>query len=276
MFGYIICNRKALSKKEIARYQSYYCGLCKTLARKYGQLERLSLNYDTAFVALFLAALYEPQEHQWYGRCLIHPVKRKQIISNEFLDYAADMTIALTYHKCRDDWADEKKVSSRQYAHMIKKEYASVKDKYPRQCEKIEQSLWRLSIIEKSPDCTADDAINCSGEMLSEIFVYKEDFWSNCLRKFGYELGRFIYIMDAAMDYDQDLKKNNYNPLIKMGKKPREAEQDLVMAIGNATEQFEKLPIIQDENLIRNILYAGVWQKYAAKFYVKEKKKDGI
>ena len=101
--------------------------------------------------------------------------------------------------------------------------------------------------------------------MLSELFVYEEDFWSNSLRAFGYELGRFIYLMDAAMDYKKDMKTGNYNPLFEMKKKPEEMEPILGLPLGNAMEVFEKLPLVQDEHLLRNILYGGVWQQYYAK-----------
>ena len=88
---------------------------------------------------------------------------------------------------------------------------------------------------------------------------------------FGTELGKFIYLMDAAMDYKKDLKTGNYNPVAEMKKKPEEMEPILGMPLGNAMEIFEKLPLVQDENLLRNILYGGVWQQYYAKMHGKEK-----
>ena len=224
------------------------------------------------FLALFLSALYEPEEKAEKCKCIFHPMKQKQVIHNEYIDYAAAMTVALTYHKCLDDWNDERKLVSHRYSKVLEKSYKKVKAKYPRQCESIEKSLWQQNLVEKEANASPDDAINYSGMMLTELFVYKEDFWSNCLRSFGYELGRFIYLMDAAMDYEKDFKKNNYNPLFKMNKKPEEIRDLLEMTIGNATEEFERLPIVQDENLLRNILYGGVWQQYYEKLGEKEKK----
>ena len=272
MFGYIIANKGSMSREELLRYQGYYCGLCKALEREYGQWERFGLNYDMTFLALFLSALYEPQEHTEMSKCILHPIKPRPITHNEYIDYAAAMTVALTYHKCLDDWNDERKLVSRKYSGIIKDSYEKVKVKYPRQCESIENSLWQLSLVEKDKEASADDAINYAGMMLTEIFIYKEDFWSHCLRSFGYELGRFIYLMDAAMDYEKDFKKNNYNPLFKMNKKTEEIKDLLEMIIGNATRDFESLPIVQDENLLRNILYGGVWQQYYEKLREKEKK----
>lgn len=272
MFGYVICNRKGLSNKEQNRYQSMYCGLCKALEKKFGHLERFTLSYDMTFLALFLCALYEPEETEREFRCPCHPMHKRTYLENMYIDYAADMSIALTYHKCMDDWQDEKKKSAKVFLKLLEKEYQDVKTKYPRQCEAIEQSLKDLSVIEKQQPQMVDEAINCSGRMLSEVFVYKDDFWAESLRIFGYELGRFIYLMDAAMDYKKDIKKKNYNPLHYMNKKPEEVEEYLTILIGDATKQYEKLPIVQDAHLIENILYGGVWQQYYMR--VKEKKDD--
>lgn len=274
VFGYIICNKKGLSKEENQRYQKIYCGLCNALKKQYGQMERLSLSFDMTFLALFLTALYEPEENEREFRCSVHPVQKKILTENKYVDYAAAMTVALSYYKALDDWEDEQKRSSYRYANLLKNSYCKVEGQYPRQCRALKESIDALGKIEKSPDSVPDEAINCSGRMLKELFVYEEDFWSNCLRSFGYELGRFIYLMDAVMDYKKDIKNNSYNPLLKMNKKPEEMEPILTLAIGNATEQFEKLPIIQDANLIRNILYGGVWQQYYAKMSGKEKAHD--
>jgi hypothetical protein len=107
---------------------------------------------------------------------------------------------------------------------------------------------------------------------MAELFVVEEDFWSNSLRSFGYHLGRFIYLMDATMDYEKDKKTGNYNPLRSMGRQPEEMEDLLNMTIGDATQEFEKLPLVQDAHLLRNILYGGVWQKYYARKDRKERR----
>jgi hypothetical protein len=270
MFGYIVCNKKELNKEEVDRYQSVYCGLCKTLGSKYGQLSRISLNYDMTFLILFLSSLYEPCEETKEFRCGIHPLHKRVEVVNRYTDYAADMTVALAYHKSMDDWQDEHKIMSQKYAKMIEDDYKKVNNCYPRQCLAIEKGISQLNTIEKLSDSHADEAINCFGGLMSELFVVEEDFWSSSLRSFGYSLGRFIYLMDATIDYNKDKKTGNYNPLNSMKKKPDEMERILTMIIGEATAEFEKLPLVQDTHMLRNILYGGVWQQYYAKVGRKE------
>lgn len=274
MFGTIICNKKDLTEEELKRYQSAYCGLCRAIRTRYGQIERFSLNYDMTFLAILLNGLYEENNTSKQVKCMMHPLSEKECFENKYIDYAADMTILLSYYKCMDDWMDEKKKSGKIYGKLLQKDYERIVAQYPRQAECVKKSLEELARIENDSKSMTDAAVNCSGKMLSEIFVYEEDFWSNALREFGYELGRFIYLMDATMDYEKDKKKNNYNVLCIMEKTPKEMEPLLTQAIGNAAYQFEKLPIIQDANILRNILYGGVWQSYYAKVNGKEKNHD--
>jgi hypothetical protein len=272
LFGYIICNRQKLAKEETDRYQAVYCGLCKTLERNFGQWERFSLNYDMTFAILFLSSLYEPTEQQQEFRCPVHPVHKRCEVTNRYTDYAADITVALAYFKCLDDWQDEHKQLQHQYAKKLEVSYEEVKKRCPRQCAAIENGIRELSKIEKSSASLADEATNCFGRVMAELFVVEEDFWSNSLRNFGYHLGRFIYLMDATMDYEKDKKTGNYNPLRSMGRQPEEMEDLLNMTIGDATQEFEKLPLVQDAHLLRNILYGGVWQKYYARKDRKERR----
>ncbi len=274
MFGTIICNKKELSQEEQNRYEAAYCGLCRAIRDKYGQLERMTLNYDMTFLALMLNGLYEESNDHIDIRCPFHPLKEKYVLKNKYIDYAADMTILLSYYKCVDDWNDEAKRTSKLFGSLLNKNMEDINKRYPRQVECVSSNLKKITELEKSPNSIPDELVNYSGKMLSEIFVYEEDFWSDSLRSFGYELGRFIYLLDAVVDYEKDIKKNNYNPLIYMNKAPKEVEPLLTQAIGNATYYFEKLPIIQDSGIMRNVLYGGVWQAFYRTVKGKEKE-DG-
>lgn len=265
MFGYIVCNKKHLATEEKDRYQSIYCGLCKTLEIKFGQLSRISLNYDMTFLILFLSSLYEPKEEEQDFRCALHPLHKRKAVTNEYTGYAADLTVALSYYKCLDDWKDEHKHLQHQYAQKLAGSYQEVKNRWPRQCAAIETGIRQLDQLEKMPNSLPDEAINCFGRLMAELFVVEEDFWRNTLWDFGYALGKFVYLMDATMDYEKDKKTGNYNPLNQMGKKPEDMEVSLSMMIGDATREFERLPLVQDSHLLRNILYGGVWQQYYAK-----------
>ena len=95
MFGYVTANVRELSKQQQARYNSIYCGICRQIRFRSGQLARLGLSYDMAFLSLLLMSLYEPEEISGKNRCLVHPVKRHSWVDNPHVRYCADMNVAL-------------------------------------------------------------------------------------------------------------------------------------------------------------------------------------
>lgn len=261
MFGYVTVSIEDCSDEEKARYQEAYCGLCRTLKEKYGQLSRFGLTYDMTFLLLLLSSLYEPEERRTEKSCPLHPKKANAYYQNIYTEYAADMTVALVYYKCLDDWQDDGSHVKHQYAKHLSKYYPSVQKKWPRQCTAIEESIRTLSKIEKT-NGDADQAANCFGKLLGEVFVYQDDIWAKALRQFGAALGRFIYMMDAAVDLEEDKKRGRYNPLIISGIEKSAVKELLIVLIGDAAEIFEKLPLVQDAHLLRSVLYAGVWRQY--------------
>lgn len=274
MFGYMIANPNDLNEAEKQRYNEIYCGLCYRLGKQHGQLARLGVTYDLTFLILLLASLYEPAEKQGTLHCPAHPVHKHPYTVNRFTDYAADLTIALTYYKCLDDWQDEHQWLKRGYAGLLKSAYAKVKTRLPRQCEMIQACMQDLNRIENAKG-SPDEATQAFGRLMGECFVESDDLWSGMLRQMGSQLGHFIYLMDALMDYDEDIKKGTYNPLVVLGAKPHQLPEALNIYMGMAADVFERLPLVQDLHLLRSIVYNGVWQKYQARLAKQERSGSG-
>lgn len=267
MFGYIMVNRDALSEAEIKRFSAYYCGLCHALGERYGRTGQLTLSYDMTFLALLLSSLYEPETSSHNARCIVHPTKRHDYVSNAYIDYAADMTIALSYHKALDDWNDDKSISAHSQARMLRGRYERIEALYPRQTKALYDGLKQLSQIEQSGSTELDPPMNAFGTLLGELFVYRKDMWSDSLRTLGSALGRFIYLMDAYDDLESDIKKGRYNMLIPLAEAPdfdERCKAYLTLVLGEGTIAFEELPLVEDLSILRNVLYSGVWTKYAA------------
>lgn len=260
MFGFVTASFKELSKEDQNRYQSVYCGICRDIRSRSGQLSRLSLSYDMTFLALLLMSLYEPEEESGKHACALHPIGRDWV-NSPYCCYAADMNIALAYYNCLDDWNDDKNHLKKWMAHHLEAYLPEIKSRYPRQCHAIEDCIGALSSLEKENCADADRCANCFGALMAELLVYEEDLWSHDLRETGMALGRFIYLADAAVDYKKDARKHKYNPFIAMNTGldfPR-WEEYLVLTMARCTHYYEKLPLVQDKSILDNILYSGIW-----------------
>ena len=266
-----------MNKDQQARYGAVYCGICRRLQAQSGGVSRLGLSYDMAFLSLLLMSLYEPEETSGKDGCLLHPVKRRAWVDNEYIRYSADMNVILAYYNCLDDWQDDKKLSAKLMAQTYGKSLQSIAESYPRQAAAIRECLEELSRLEKENCENPDKPAGAFGRLMGEILVYREDMWAQSLRQMGNALGRFIYLMDAVMDYDRDKRKGKYNPFLAMGgsKDPARWEEYLVLTMGSATAEYEKLPLVQDKALLDNILYSGVWVTYREREKGKKEERHG-
>ncbi len=270
MFGFVIANTQALSEEQIARYKGAYCGLCRTLQKRHGELSRLTLNYDMTFLVLLLGSMYEPEETGGAGRCVIHPLHSRSWWKSRFTDFAADMNVALAWHNCMDDWTDERRVLSLTEARLLRSHYNKVYETWPKQCDAIEACMETLRAVETSEDAAPDAAANAFGQLMGELFSVETDsVWNPRFRAFGEALGRFVYMMDACVDLEKDKKRGNYNPLLAMYPAGDVDEEEklalLKMLIAECTAEFERLPLLQDVEILRSVLYSGVWTQYAMK-----------
>lgn len=262
MFGHVQANLTDLSDGDKKRYRSAYCGLCHTLGKRHGFAARLGLTYDLTFLTLLLTSLYEPDERCGECRCVVHPCKKHGYMINKYTEYASDMTIALTYYKCLDDWQDERNIFRRCYAAVLKKHHEEVRARWPEQCAVIAKELDELAKIEREQPNDPDAGARCFGRLMEGIFLYQKDYWEEHLRRLGYGLGQYIYLADAAVDLKQDIKQDTYNPLKNLSTTPEELRPTLMMVLGDASQAFEMLPLVQDVHLLRNILYSGLWIQY--------------
>ena len=278
MFGYINADLRQLSEVDRKTYQSFDCGLCRQLGKTASFKGQLLLNYDLCFLGILLQSLYEPDIDTHNFHCLIHPLKTKHGFSSKAIEYAADMDVILSYHSLMDNYKDDNSRLSGMAANLLKKDYDRIKVKYPRQTAAIESYIEKLSLAEAKNETNIDVVSSYTGEVLGELFNWQDDAWSKTLHCMGYYMGKFIYIIDAYDDLKKDEKSGSYNPLLTMKREsPKEFETfvriNLTSLMAECAKSFERLPIVENAEILRNIIYSGVWTRYEY-LQLKEKKKD--
>lgn len=267
MFGYININQKELSEESKKIYQAYYCGLCQKLKTNCGTKGQMLLSYDLTFLIVLLTGLYELENTETEFTCPLHPTKKRTAYISEATEYAADMNLILAYQNLLDDWKDEKSYTKKAFVKILDKDYTRIVSKYPRQVRALEEFMRKTAEAEKNKETNLDLVAGLTGEMLGEIMCWREDEWQEEMRTLGFYMGKFIYLMDAYEDYEADQKKNCYNPLVYM-EKENDQEFDtfckllLTSMMSECAKSFERLPILLHADILRNILYSGVWSKY--------------
>ncbi len=264
MFGYVIANVDALLPAQKERYRACYCGLCRAIGRRCSQGCRLSLTYDLVFLTLVLNSLYEPEERTEARPCPVHPFRRRRSWASGATDYAADMNVLLARLSALDHWRDERRLLGLGEAKLLEKGAERAALRHPRQAALIAEALARLGEIEARREPDPEPGADAFGELMAGLFLWREDRWAPLLRELGRDLGRFVYLLDAALDREKDLRKGLYNPVQAMaeaGAGEAEVRDILTSLMASCAGAWEKLPLLRDAELQRNILYTGVWTR---------------
>lgn len=266
MFGYVRINKMDLTFREFETYKAYYCGLCKYLKRNHTEISRLTLNYDITFLIVLLTSVYEPASEVYHEHCIVNPLKEKKHISNEITEYAASMNILLSYYKLQDNVADDGGIKNKLAEIAYRKSFDTALKKYPEKARAIKANLDRLSDLEKSESTNIDEISNTFGNLMAEVFSYKDDEYAQRLKNVGFNIGKYIYILDAFADLDDDIKNKSYNPFISY-KDDREAlkmrvDKLISMILSRLEMNILSLDLNLNKTIIENILYSGIYLRY--------------
>src|SRR5665648_677634 len=283
MLGYITPDKPELKVREYEMYSAYYCGICKAIKRRHGEIPRLVLSYDSVLLAMILSAVYDLEkgvaENYPAGptvkleRCIIHPVKKRAIVYNDAaIDYAADMLVALAYYKFKDDWTDEKKVLGALGIAAFNNLHRKITGMYPETCGIINKSIAKLSELEKENCQSMDEAAEPFAQLMKAVFSgaplktepVNEAELKSLLGEIGYNIGKWVYLIDAVDDLEKDLEKNRYNPLkgIKDDENYKSrVEFSLICTLENASLALKKLELEKNKGIIENIIYSGLFRK---------------
>lgn len=277
MFGYVTPCKMELKIKDFEKFKAYYCGLCKSIKNNFGNLPRLTLNYDMTFLALLLDSLSEEQYTVEKQFCTIHPAKKRVVITeNSALDYGAFCNVLLTYHKLLDNYTDENSLKSKIYASLLSIYLKKAPLEYTDIGLKISESLKLLNNEEQNPkEKSLDELSHHFADLTGYILAAYEKDKACCesLYSLGYNLGKWIYIIDAYDDLEKDIKEKKFNsinsafnskklpylefvPLVK-----ERINFSLTMCAQACIENLNKLPIKRSYDLLYNILQYGLMER---------------
>ncbi len=265
MFGYVKIYKSELKVKEVDLYNAYYCGICKSIGRRYGQIPRVALSYDVAFLAIVLDSIdglhSDRMQDIRYEHCIIHPIRKNPTLQpNEAMDYAADMMIILAYHKMLDDKNDSNRIRGSVGATLLKKAYVKVQEKYPSICENVQSSMNSLALEENKRSGSLDKTASCSGKVLGEIFsgFSDDEVVSKVLFELGDSIGRWVYIVDALDDFEKDNESDDYNPFKYRKEGIDNVDVSIYEYMARISSIIDLLDINRNKGIIDNIVMLGM------------------
>lgn len=294
MFGYVKPDKAELKIKEYETYKAVYCSLCKTLGKEYGILSRFLLTYDATFFVLFSKSIFQPESDCAHkGVCRFNPLKKCNYIDeDEILRKAAALTVIMFYYKLLDSFKDEKffkKAASYIIYPYIKLKFNKAVKKYPKYNVIVSEQIKRQSEIEASFEKSIDIACDPSSKALSEIFStdVEDEEQKRHIKRAAYCIGRWVYLMDAFDDLEDDIKSCSYNPFIyhfELNSGKNECTSEIYEQIigrirvtaNEAADSFNKIKKNCYGSLVENIIFDGFENELLQLIVKKEKRGEKL
>ncbi len=265
MFGYVRAYKPELRIKEWEMYKAVYCSLCRELGKNYGLFARFTLSYDFTFLALLDMALSDGFPETQRKNCVLNPLKKCNYCKDKDneLSFAASAAMIMLYYKLLDNLDDEKGIAKLKYF-LLKPTFRRAYKKAVesnRDIDNIFKEYYSAQrAVEQNENCGIDAAAEPTAIMLSKVFKMcdTDDTNRRALSRMGYCMGRYIYILDAARDLPEDIKKGNFNPYRSSKDYKQDAQRQLGVCIDEAIKAFELINIKQLKNILGNIIYLGL------------------
>lgn len=276
MYGYVTPVKDTLRKQDYVLFRAFYCGVCVETGKGYGNLARYTTSYDIAFLAaLAHDAASQPVEFEVAG-CVGNPFTKKAMVKhNPLLERIAAANILLAYYKVLDDVIDGGGAKKRVARRALKKPYLKAKAFLPEADEIMAKRYAELREKEKTGEKSIDKAADSFALLLKEtVNAVMDGKASENLLGLCYNIGKFVYLIDALDDIADDAKSGNYNPFLAAygdftGRKEffEKHADDLGFIINStvnrAIECFNGMNFTQSYSLLRNIVYEGLRTKTA-------------
>ncbi len=274
MFGYIKASKPDLRVREYETYKAVYCTLCRRLGRSYGPIARMTLSYDFTFLALLNMSLCDGCDGFERRRCAFNPFKKCNYCKNDTaVEMPAAAAMILLYYKILDNIGDERGIKKLGYL-LLKPMFSGAHKKAAKRYPEIEEIAARYikaqECLERDGCTELDRAADPTAQMMSEILLLcsSDEGQKRVLSRLGYCIGRYIYILDAACDLEDDIKSGSYNVL-----KNEDAENQreyaagrvrpqLYFCVNEATKAFELLDIKKYRDILGNIVYLGLEETF--------------
>lgn len=272
MFGYLQIHKDELKVKEYEAYKSVYCGLCKQLGKDYGFMTRLILSYDCTFYAILLMSLKRSCTGFFDGRCKFNPLKKCKFADCKDNAYskASALSVISAYYKVVDD-IDDSGFFKRIALKIVKPFFGRRQKKAARRFPEIEIIVSEMMKNQKAAEndelVTIDKAANSTAKMISDLAALEggNDLQKRVLSEFGYQIGRWVYLIDAADDYEKDKKSGNFNPFIKADINDKDyINSVLSQSLARAYDAYNLLDIIDFKPIIDNMMLYGFPNKQNA------------
>lgn len=282
MFGYVKPFDPHMRMCDHEAYEAVREGLKRTVGKKYGAAAKKDVSSDFVLLAMLDISLGGYKTETVTVRSKFKKVPC--ITAENGYEYTAAAGVIITYAKKEDDFLD-KRFLRKFFGNMslkgLEKAYKKASEQYGGLAEYVSEQIREQRRLEKenckSIDRASEPVSNILARIASEAGKTAEQ--QRILSRFGYLLGRYIYIADAFETLEQDFAARSFNPLV-MGnyvvndlnypEVKKKTEDSVGFTLGSLSDCYVQLEFELFKPIIDNIVNLGLKNS----FYDLIKKKE--
>ena len=271
MYGYIIPDKPNMYIKDFTFFRAFYCGFCKSIGKKCGQIARLGTNYDMTFFNIFLHNVLNKEITIEREACILNPVKKKPVVQNdELTEQVVDVNTLLFYYKVEDDYIDGNAARALTLAPIVLPKAKKAKKKLPEIDKLIQDNFVILREYERNNESSIDKVSEPFSNIIAGIakIIVGEKF-NDYIENLCYNLGKWVYLMDALDDIDGDFKENRYNPFLTkfvnyvdrnqfLQDNYKDLEYIMMSVYNGIVNNYNRLDVKISEGILSNVFYLGL------------------
>ena len=272
MFGYLDIDKGTLEEGQRGLWQTFMCGLCFSTKKMYGNFPRMFISNDVNFFNVLFHSVLGLDVEIEKSRCFSHPVRKQTVLRlTELTDKLSTANVLLTYWNVYDDTVDGGSVAKKTALRAFHSAYNKAKGNFPELDEMLSRRYQELREME-TQGCNGIDRIAHAFAQLSEDFatILLGDSATEHVKTLCYNLGKWIYLIDALDDAEKDLRKKEYNPLVThygvnsfddLKLQHDELQFEMFAVLNRVASSYNDLNLQKYTCLLDNVIYKSIRNK---------------
>ena len=260
MFGYVKLSNDA-QQSERGIFQTFMCGICKA-TKNYSSKARTAVGNDITFLNVLFHSFLQQEVEVVKGKCVAHPFKDRTLMTvDEVCSKLATANVLLTYLSLADHVQDEKSLTKKLAKKLFEKDFKLACEKEPELATALQQECLSLAKLEQQKETSIDVVSHPSAQLLVHVAKTVVGKSNKFLLDLCYNVGKWVYLIDACDDFNKDLRKKSYNPFqqaygSKLDKKALEEISFLLNTVTNrAVMCLNDLNLTKYNCILHNVVY---------------------
>ena len=272
MFGYLNIEKDKLEDGQSGLWQTFMCGMCFSTKKLYGNFPRAFISNDVNFFNVLLHSATNADVTVERKRCFSHPIRKMSVLQQtDLTDKLSMANVLLTYWNVYDDTVDGGSVKKKTLLKSLRRYYVKAKKDLPQLDELLAKRYAELRTLETSNCDSIDRVCHAFAQLTQDVAVVMIGEQANDnVQTLSYNLGKWIYLIDALDDASKDIKSNNYNPFVahygiksasELQAKYDELQFVMYAVLNRIAQCYNDLNLVKYTCILKHVLFDSIRDK---------------